>query len=286
MREFMRGMKNFGRRVLMKMQEGRTVAVAGRWLALCLLIAGVAAVGVWGSAGEPGGVNGAIQAAWAPDVAPTDVGVNTNVLQNMSDVGKKNTAQMAENVADDTQNLANNAENDTNPNDVPPDDVVDDTDDVVDGAPEPWVGDAVLQAEADLLTLVPPLADWPGQTQRAFGYGYDETFGDYRYHSGADWQAAPGTAVLAALGGVVAEISEDEVLGRGVRLNCGEKLELAYFGLAPGELQVGQAVQAGDRLGVVSEPPLFEMGQTPHLHLEIWLDSAVQNPADYLPGQE
>lgn len=285
MREFMRGMKNLGRRVLMKMQEGRTVAVAGRWLALCLLIAGVAAVGVWGSAGEPGGVNGAIQAAWAPDV-----GANTNVLQNAGDVtgdlGKKNTAQMAENVADDTQNLSNNSENNALPDDGADDDVVDDTDDVVDGAPEPWVGDAVLQAEADLLTLVPPLADWPGQTQRAFGYGYDETFDDYRYHSGADWQAEPGTVVLAALGGVVAEISDDEVFGRGVRLNCGEKLELAYFGLTPGELQVGQAVQAGDKLGVVSEPPLFEMGQAPHLHLEIWLDGAAQNPADYLPGQE
>lgn len=288
MREFMRNMRNLWRRARLKFEDGRTVAVAGRWLALCLLIAGVAAVGVWGSTGEPGGLNAALQEVWQPNDGGVSDVVNvakvpgeppvTSVATSVAvDLGKKNTTDVVANSDLGVDSSDVNAV----VGDVPPDDVPSD-DEVVDGAPEPWVGDAALEAEAKLLSPVPPLAEWTGEPLRGFGYGLDATFGDYRYHGGADWQAAEGVSVLAALDGVVAEITEDEVWGEGVRLNCGEKLELAYYGLKCDDLQVGQQMKAGDKLGEVAPSPLFEDGYPAHLHLEIWLDGVAVDPTEYL----
>lgn len=271
MQNFWRDVRNLARRVKLRLQDGRNVAIAGRWLALCLLIAGVAAVGVWGSAGEPGGVNGLLEEAWQPvDVQPVAAEQN---------LGEKNaTPQVV--AVDEKKDGEQNDDEKSDVSDNP--DVPDD--EVIDGAPEPWVGDAVLQAEADLLALVPPLADWPGEPLRAFGFGYDESFGDYRFHNGADWQAAEGAPVLAALPGEVTGLPNDAVYGAGVEIRCGEKLVLLYRGLEPGDLQVGSAVAAGDVLGQVAVSPVFEDAYPPHLHLEIRLDGAPVDPAGYLPS--
>lgn len=267
MRDWFRGIRNFGRRLKNRLADGRDVAIAGRWLALCLLIAAVAAVGVWGSGGEEGGVNGVLQAAWQEQ----NSALPKVVVDDLPQEGKKNTASGADENAGDKPAAA-----------VPEPVLPSEDGDVYDGAPEPWVGDAVLQAEADLLTLTPPLADLGGAPMRAFGYGYDESFGDYRFHSGVDWQAAEGADVLAALPGEIAALTQDSVYGDGVVLRCGEKLELVYYGLSPAEgLAVGKEVKAGDRLGAVTAPPLFEESYPPHLHLEIWLDGEPTNPAEY-----
>lgn len=271
MQNFMRDVQNWGRRLRQHCHMG-AVVVAGRWLALCLLIAGVATVGLWGNAGDEAGVPDVSGVAadvpldFSPDVEP-DVNRALNAKQNISaDLGKKNTAPAADDTSDDIDT------SDTG-----------DIDEVSDGAPEPWVGDAVLQAEADLLGLAPPLADWAGTALRPFGFGYDASFGDYRFHNGVDWQAAEGTPVLAALNGEVAELTGDAVYGAGLVISCGEKLELVYRGISPADVQVGQAVAAGDVLGQVAAPPVFEDAYPAHLHLEVWLDGAPVDAAGYLP---
>lgn len=275
MQNFWRDVRNVARRLMLRLRDGRNVAIAGRWLALCLLIAGVAAVGVWGSAGEPGGVNGLLEEAWQPvDVQVGDV----RPVAAEQNPGEKNTTPQV--VAVDEKN--DDEKNDDVPDNPDNTDVPDD--EVIDGAPEPWVGDAALQAEADLLALVPPLADWPGEPLRAFGFGYDESFGDYRFHNGVDWQAAEGAPVLAALPGEVTALPKDAAYGAGVEIRCGEKLVLLYRGLVPGDLQLGSTVAAGDVLGQVAASPVFEDAYPPHLHLEIRLDGAPVDPAGYLPS--
>lgn len=275
MQNFMRDVQNWGRRLRQRCRVGGAV-VAGRWLALCLLIAGVATVGLWGGAGDEAlipdasgvaGVAADVPLDFSPEPGVEDEDVEMDVKQDVSaNLGKKNTAPVADDASDDIDI------DDTN-----------DSDEVSDGAPEPWVGDAVLQAEADLFGLAPPLADWAGTALRPFGFGYDASFGDYRFHNGVDWQAAEGTPVLAALGGEVAELTSDAVYGAGLVISCGEKLELVYRGITPANVQVGQAVAAGDVLGQVAAPPVFEDAYPAHLHLEIWLDGAPVDAAGYLP---
>lgn len=299
MRDILRSAGNFARRVRQRMQDGQTVAVAGRWLALCLLIAGVAAVGVWGSAGEPGGVNEALQVALSRD----DVAGRTDELLGRQEVDIKNApVEMGDNGISNNlnNNLSNNSDNvnsaDSGENSVlpvmvdnpaMPNNSADGAGDKAEGevedmAPEPWVGDAVLQAEADLMTMVLPLAKESADVLRAFGYGYDETFADYRFHGGVDWQATEGETVLAAIAGRVDEITEDKVYGCGIRLGCGEKLQLVYYGLKPTEgLKKGDELAAGEVVGTVAAAPLFEDGYPAHLHLEVWLDGKVVDPSDY-----
>lgn len=266
MRDWIRNIRNFSRRVKNRLADGRDLAIGGRWLALCLLIAGVAAVGVWGSSGEEGGVNGVLQVAWHEQ----NSALPKVVIDDFPQEDEKNTALSEEEQADKDVDLDENVDVDVEDGDV------------IDSAPEPWVGDAVLQAEADLLALTPPLSDFNATPMRSFGYGYDESFGDYRFHNGVDWQAEEGAAVLAAVDGKVAALTQDAVYGDGVVLKCGEKLELTYYGLKPAaDLTVEKAVKAGDTLGQIAPAPLFEDSYPPHLHLEIRLDGEVVDPSEY-----
>lgn len=271
MRELLRRFNNFRRRWRYKMGDGRALVLSGRWLVLGLLLAAVAAVGLWGGGGEPGGLNSVLQEAWQPQ----------NPLPTDDEEGEKKAALAA---AENIDNGDNKPEEEPKNAETGGADAVtpeEDEPEVYDNAPEPWANDAVLQAEADLLALGAPLADM-GSSLRAYGYGFDESFGDYRLHRGIDWQAEEGSAVLAVTDGKIAGLTDDNVYGRGVVLARGDKLQFIYYGLQPAAgLAEGDSVTAGDKLGEVCEPPLFEDGYPPHLHLEIWLDGKVVDPAEY-----
>lgn len=277
MRELSRYFSSLRRRLRQKISDGRPAVLAGRWLALALLLGGVAALGVWGGAGEPGGVNGLLQDTMRPadnlqtaavekpaekkGPAPAAAGPVAEINTDVAAVPKA--AEQAETAT----------EEDAAEEDAP---------EVYDNAPEPWVGNAVLQAEADLFSLGAPLANFGGGVLRPYGYSFDESFGDYRFHRGVDFQAEEGRAVLAALAGEVAEVTRDDIHGDGVVLRCGEKLQLVYYGLKPAaNLQAGDKLAPGDKLGEVCKPPLFEDAYPAHLHLEILLDAATVDPADY-----
>lgn len=275
MRELLRKFNNFWRRLRYKMSDGRALVLSGRWLAFALLVAAVAAVGVWGGQGEPGGINAWLQTSWQQQ---PDEPLMVKTAGETGEQAEKNAGQALP-AASNTVTV-----NEDEPAAPTKSDESDETDEpqVYDNAPEPWVGDAVLQAEADLLALGAPLSNFNGQVLRSYGYGFDESFGDYRFHRGLDWQAEEGSAVLAVLSGQIAEITRDDIYGAGVVLNHGEKLQIVYYGLEPNaDLQAGDEVAAGDKLGVICAPPLFEDAYPAHLHLEIWLDDEAVDPADY-----
>ena len=148
---------------------------------------------------------------------------------------------------------------------------------VIDNAPEPWVGDELLTVEANLQQMLPPISGLRQDSSgilRGFGYGHDDVFGDYRFHSGVDLAGSLGAAVLAPLAGTIREIREDSFMGASIVLEHEGKLQTSYFGLKPQTgLQTGQQVIAGEKLGEICAPPPFEEGMPPHLHWEIrlWL---------------
>lgn len=272
MRRFISGLNNWVRRLRYRLRDVRGRALAGRWAALCLLIAAVAAVGVWGSRADEGGVNAVLQQAWqgsrVADVTPAAAQAVPLSPQNE----QKNTAPTEGSYTGQAKAAVDVAE-------IPEPET---DSEVIDGAPEPWVGDAALQAEADLLTMGVPLADFDGTVLRAFGYGYDASFDDYRFHEGIDWPAQEGAAVLAVLDGEVAALPDDAAWGSGVVLSCGENLQLVYYGLKPAaDLQVGSRVATGDKLGEVTASPLMEEALPPHLHFAVRLNGKAANPAEY-----
>lgn len=150
----------------------------------------------------------------------------------------------------------------------------------LDSSPEPWVADEILAAEAKLYEML-PMAE--GEWTREYGYGYDETFGDYRFHQGMDMELAEGTVISAPLAGNLLEMGDDAFYGKYLVVTHSENLESRYYGIEPDEnLTIGQNISAGDVLGAVSASPVFEELQAPHLHFEVYLNGNTVNPADYM----
>lgn len=126
---------------------------------------------------------------------------------------------------------------------------------------------------------------WPveGDVIRGFGWGYDDTMGDYRYHPGVDIAAAPGARVQAAYGGTVGEVRRDGRLGWVVEVTHAPGIVTRYAGLGRVEVARGQVVAPGDPIGTVGDVPA-EAGMPSHLHFELIWDGNPADPARVLGG--
>lgn len=142
----------------------------------------------------------------------------------------------------------------------------------------PAVGEAV---PAGLSRLV-----WPveGEVIRPWGFGFADTYQDYRFHPGIDLGASVESPVTAAADGKVAAITYDPALRWQVLIDHGNSWETAYTGLQQvGNLKVDIPVQAGTPLGLVGEPGTSSDSSIPHLHFEVRHAGEPVNPMDFLP---
>ena len=101
---------------------------------------------------------------------------------------------------------------------------------------------------------------------------FSETLGDYRVHNGIDIAASVGTKVRAMADGVIADIYDDDLLGRVVEIahadgTVGRYCNLQQAGLSG--ITAGASVKMGDVIGGVGESALGESAEQPHLHLEV-----------------
>ncbi len=284
-----------------------------RWAVLGALVLAVGAVAVWGNARPQmearqasGNLSNQLQAHIGADAQPQLViadnnleDIPANIAQNTPLPAANNTDQPVAKEPPETAepemqavsggSISNaallepkaepNEDDDTTANaniDAEP------IDEVVDLAPEPWVGDASLAAEASLQQLQAPLSGSSG-ISRNFGYGYDAAFDDWRFHSGVDLAGSLGAAVLAPLPGEIKEIRQDSFTGSSLVLQHEGGLLSAYYGLQlqPG-LSQGQQIIAGEKLGELCAPPPFEEAAGPHLHWELSLGDEHIDPTAYL----
>lgn len=101
---------------------------------------------------------------------------------------------------------------------------------------------------------------------------FSETLGDYRVHNGIDIAASVGTKVRAMADGVIADIYDDDLLGRVVEITHADGTVGRYCNLQQAGLSgitAGASVKMGDVIGGVGESALGESGEQPHLHLEV-----------------
>lgn len=100
---------------------------------------------------------------------------------------------------------------------------------------------------------------------------YNETLNEWRTHNGIDYAAEEGTAVTAALDGVVEKIEEDPLLGNCVTLSHDSGVKTLYAGLAAfaDGLVEGTKLSRGDMVGTLGATASFEAHLGPHLHFEI-----------------
>ncbi len=114
---------------------------------------------------------------------------------------------------------------------------------------------------------------------------FSPTMGDYRVHLGIDIGTVEGASVAAMADGVVAQVWEDFGMGQCVAVKHGGDAYTIYKNLSaelPEGVVIGASVKAGDVIGTVGDTARVEVGEEPHLHLEMTVGGLQVDPTDYL----
>lgn len=115
-------------------------------------------------------------------------------------------------------------------------------------------------------------------------FGYDKTLDRYRLHCGIDLKATAGTDVVAAVDGIVTEVSvSDPLFGAVITIEHADGVKTVYKFIDPAEgIKAGDKVSRGQVIGKVAKATGVENADGDHLHFEVYKNNAVQDPADYL----
>lgn len=118
----------------------------------------------------------------------------------------------------------------------------------------------------------------------SFGYRSDPVTGSRAMHEGLDFNAPPGTPIMAAADGVVRTAEFHPEYGNMVEIDHGDGLSSRYAHMQRLDVKEGVIVKRGQPIGA-----LGSTGRStgPHLHFEVRMLGAAQNPLVFLKrGQE
>ena len=122
---------------------------------------------------------------------------------------------------------------------------------------------------------------WPvaGWIKSGFGWRIHPIFGTNRFHTGIDIPAPYGTLVKAGDGGEVISAKYSTGYGYYIILYHGGGFATYYAHLSSIRVSVGQFVDRGQVIGLVGSTG---WATGPHLHFEVRINGAPQNPMGYL----
>lgn len=118
-----------------------------------------------------------------------------------------------------------------------------------------------------------------GYTGSPFGWRIDPLNGRSALHTGLDFPSEPGTAILAAAGGVVVTQEVHPAYGNMVEVDHGNELITRYAHSSRVLVKKGDIVKRGQKIA--------EVGTTgrstgPHLHFEVLVQGVFQDPQKFL----
>jgi murein DD-endopeptidase MepM/ murein hydrolase activator NlpD len=130
--------------------------------------------------------------------------------------------------------------------------------------------------------MVPSSAPVIGPIGSGFGFRTDPFTHRTALHTGLDFPADQGTAIMAAAGGVVLSAGPHPQYGQLVELDHGNGLVTRYAHTSRMLVKQGDLVKRGQKIA--------EVGNTgrstgPHLHFEVLVEGVQQNPAKFLASQ-
>ena len=146
----------------------------------------------------------------------------------------------------------------------------------------PIVTDEAVHEVADNIRI------WPVSGQSLADYSmdalaYNETMRDWRTHDGVDLAAQSGAPVLAACGGTVSAVYDDEYLGTTVVISHADGYTTQYSNLAAmPTVSAGSIVQAGDTIGSVGATAALESGLDAHLHFAVYRNGESVSPESFV----
>ena len=116
-----------------------------------------------------------------------------------------------------------------------------------------------------------------------FGVRSDPIAGLRALHEGIDFNAEPGTPVIAAADGVVLSAAYHNDFGNMVEIDHGEGLTTRYAHLSRMGVKPGALIKRGELLGAVGNTG---RSTGPHLHFEVRMFGVAKNPAQFLKQGE
>lgn len=140
--------------------------------------------------------------------------------------------------------------------------------------------DSILTQESvnkQLLPSVLPIAN--GVYSSNFGWRLDPFNGHNSFHEGIDFEARPGTPILAAAAGVVVTAEYHPQYGNMIEIDHGNGLVTRYAHCSRLLAKVGDVVMKGAAIGEVGSSG---RATGPHLHFEVRHHGVAQNPARFL----
>ncbi|MEZ0537325.1 peptidoglycan DD-metalloendopeptidase family protein [Caldicellulosiruptoraceae bacterium PP1] len=113
---------------------------------------------------------------------------------------------------------------------------------------------------------------------------YSKTLDEWTVHNGIDIQASKGSDVKACFDGTVIDIGNDPLYGYYIMIDHGDGYVSKYCNLESiKNIQLGQLVKQGQKIGQVGQTAEIESLDPPHLHFEILFNNKNENPLKYLP---
>jgi len=139
----------------------------------------------------------------------------------------------------------------------------------------------LLESRLQLL-LVPSVLPVDGPIGSGFGVRPDPITGRAALHSGLDFPADPGTPIVAAAGGLVVVAEWHPQYGQMLEIDHGKGLLTRYAHVARLHVRLGDLVKRGQRVADVGNTG---RSTGAHLHFEVLVDGAPQDPAHFLSTQ-
>ncbi len=112
-----------------------------------------------------------------------------------------------------------------------------------------------------------------------YGWRSDPFTGAQKFHSGIDYAAPTGTAILSAYDGVVSAVGYDASMGYYVMVDHGDNLYTVYMHCSATYVSTNEVVYKGDSIAAVGSTG---RSTGPHLHFSVRLNGSYVNPWDYL----
>jgi murein DD-endopeptidase MepM/ murein hydrolase activator NlpD len=118
-----------------------------------------------------------------------------------------------------------------------------------------------------------------GQVGSSFGWRIDPFTGRSALHTGLDFQADTGTAILAAAGGVVVAQEVHPGYGNMLEIDHGNNLITRYAHASKVWVKKGDLVKRGQKVAAVGSTG---RSTGPHLHFEVMVQGVPQDPQKFL----
>lgn len=134
-----------------------------------------------------------------------------------------------------------------------------------------------LKVRKMMIPTQQPVAD--SHLGSSFGWRIDPFSGRSALHTGLDFQADPGTSILAAAGGVVVTAEVHPAYGQMVEIDHGNDLVTRYAHASRMHVKKGDLVKRGQK---VADVGTSGRSTGPHLHFEVLVQGVPQDPQKFL----